>query len=204
MLPPWKGLSKRLPEAWWLRLNPSSILVRMEADGSARMRHILLKIRLHITNLVHIVCMMLLPTVSYMLSGLMIKNKKQGWAVFAAMGLIFLVMLTTVFVSEYKGVPALETLGVHGNMEGKEVRFGISESALFTAATTAATTGTVNNMHESLTPMGGFVPLAEMMLNNVFGGKGVGLLKRFIVSDSIDLYLRSDGRTYARIPGQEN
>ncbi len=68
------------------------------------------------------------------------------------------------------------TMGVHGNMEGKEVRFGISESALFTAATTAATTGTVNNMHESLTPMGGFVPLAEMMLNNVFGGKGVGFL----------------------------
>ncbi|WP_307555474.1 potassium-transporting ATPase subunit KdpA [Paenibacillus sp. V4I5] len=129
-----------------------------------------------LTNMVHIVCMMLLPTALVYAFGLMIKNKKQGWAVFAAMGLIFLVMLTTVFVSEYKGVPALDTLGVHGNMEGKEVRFGISESALFTAATTAATTGTVNNMHESLTPMGGFVPLAEMMLNNVFGGKGVGLL----------------------------
>jgi K+-transporting ATPase ATPase A chain len=61
-------------------------------------------------------------------------------------------------------------------MEGKEVRFGLSGSALFTAATTAATTGSVNNMHESLTPMGGFVALAQMMLNNVFGGKGVGLL----------------------------
>lgn len=129
-----------------------------------------------LTNLVHIVCMMLLPTALVYAFGLMIKNKKQGWAVFAAMGIIFLAMLATVFVAEYRGVPALDALGVHGNMEGKEVRFGLSESALFTAATTAATTGTVNNMHESLTPMGGFVALAEMMLNNVFGGKGVGLL----------------------------
>jgi K+-transporting ATPase ATPase A chain len=129
-----------------------------------------------LTNLVHTICMMLLPTALVYAFGLMIKNKKQGWAVFAAMGIIFLVMLTTVFVSEYRGVPALDAMGVHGNMEGKEVRFGLSESALFTAATTAATTGTVNNMHESLTPMGGFVALSEMMLNNVFGGKGVGLL----------------------------
>lgn len=129
-----------------------------------------------LTNLVHIVCMMLLPTALVYAFGLMIRNKKQGWALFAAMGLIFLVMLSVVFVSEYRGVPALDAMGVHTNMEGKEVRFGPSESALFTAATTAATTGTVNNMHESLTPMGGFVALSQMMLNNVFGGKGVGLL----------------------------
>lgn len=129
-----------------------------------------------LTNLVHIVCMMLLPTALVYAFGLMIRNKKQGWAVFAAMGFIFLVMLTTVFVSEYRGVSAMDSMGVHGNMEGKEVRFGLSESSLFTAVTTAATTGSVNNMHESLTPMGGFVALAEMMLNNVFGGKGVGLL----------------------------
>ncbi|WP_410515256.1 potassium-transporting ATPase subunit KdpA [Paenibacillus sp. BR2-3] len=129
-----------------------------------------------LTNLVYILSMMLLPTSLVYAFGLMIKNKKQGWAVFTAMGLIFMVMLATVFMSEYRGVPALDAMGVHGNMEGKEVRFGLSGSALFTAATTAATTGSVNNMHESLTPMGGFVPLAEMMLNNVFGGKGVGLL----------------------------
>lgn len=129
-----------------------------------------------LTNLVHIVCMMLLPTALVYAFGLMIKNKKQGWVVFAAMGCIFLVMLATVFVSEYRGVPAIDAMGVHGNMEGKEVRFGVSESSLFTAVTTAATTGSVNTMHESLTPMGGFVALAEMMLNNVFGGKGVGLL----------------------------
>ncbi|NQX60350.1 potassium-transporting ATPase subunit KdpA [Paenibacillus qinlingensis] len=129
-----------------------------------------------VANLIHIICMMLLPTSLVYAFGLMIKNKKQGWTIFAAMGIIFVVMVATVFYAEYKGVPAVDALGVHGNMEGKEVRFGPSESALFTAVTTAATTGSVNNMHESLTPLGSIVPFAEMMLNNVFGGKGVGLL----------------------------
>lgn len=128
------------------------------------------------TNMIHIICMMLLPTSLVYAFGLMIKNKKQGWTVFAAMGIIFLVMLSTVFYAEYKGIAAVDALGVHGNMEGKEVRFGLSETALFTTVTTAATTGSVNAMHESLTPLGSIVPFAEMMLNNVFGGKGVGLL----------------------------
>lgn len=129
-----------------------------------------------LANVIHILCMLLLPTSLVYAFGLLIKNKKQGWAVFAAMGFIFLVMLTTVFVSESRGVTSLQDLGIAGNMEGKEVRMGIAQSALFTTVTTAATTGSVNNMHESLTPLGGLVPLAEMMLNNVFGGKGVGLL----------------------------
>jgi K+-transporting ATPase ATPase A chain len=129
-----------------------------------------------LTNLLHILFMLLLPTSLVYAFGVMIKNKRQGWSVFAAMSIIFLVMLGTVFFQEYKGTPALNAMGIHGNMEGKEVRFGLSESALFTTVTTAATTGSVNNMHDSLTPLGGFVPLAEMMLNNVFGGKGVGLL----------------------------
>ncbi|WP_213618921.1 potassium-transporting ATPase subunit KdpA [Paenibacillus sp. J22TS3] len=129
-----------------------------------------------LSNVVHMVCMMLLPTALVYAFGLWVKDKRQGWALFTAMGLIFLVMLATVLYSEYRGVPAVQAVGVQGNMEGKEVRLGASESALFTTVTTAATTGSVNNMHESLTPLGGFVPLAQMMLNNVFGGKGVGLL----------------------------
>lgn len=129
-----------------------------------------------LTNLIHIVCMLLLPTALVYAFGIMVQNKRQGWTVFAAMGIMFLTFLAVVFIAEYNGTPALQALGIHGNMEGKEVRFGISESALFTAVTTAATTGSVNNMHDSLTPIGGLVPLAEMMLNNVFGGKGVGLL----------------------------
>ncbi|MFE4046774.1 potassium-transporting ATPase subunit KdpA [Priestia sp. YIM B13490] len=129
-----------------------------------------------LTNFIHILCMMLLPTALVYAFGIMIKNKRQGWTVFATMGIMFITFLTVVFIAEYNGTPTLNALGVHGNMEGKEVRFGISESALFTAVTTAATTGSVNNMHDSLTPIGGLVPLAQMMLNNVFGGKGVGLL----------------------------
>ncbi len=129
-----------------------------------------------LSNLVHILCMMLLPTSLVYAFGIMVKNKKQGWSVFAAMGFIFITLLTVVFVAEYNGTPALHALGLNGNMEGKEVRFGLSESSLFAAVTTAATTGSVNAMHDSFTPIGGLVPLLQMMLNNVFGGKGVGLL----------------------------
>ena len=67
-----------------------------------------------------------------------------------------------------------------GNMEGKEVRFGVAQSSLFTTVTTSFTTGTVNNMHDSLTPLGGLVPLLHMMLNCVFGGKGVGLMNMVV------------------------
>ncbi|NME98381.1 potassium-transporting ATPase subunit KdpA [Aneurinibacillus aneurinilyticus] len=129
-----------------------------------------------LTNLVHILCMMFIPTALVYAFGIMLKNKQQGWTLFATMAAIFLIMLSTVFLAEYKGTPALQALGISGNMEGKEVRFGYSESALFTTVTTAATTGSVNNMHDSLTPIGGLVPLAQMMLNNVFGGDGVGLM----------------------------
>ncbi|GJM73752.1 hypothetical protein HMSSN036_59680 [Paenibacillus macerans] len=92
---------------------------------------------------------------------------------------LFLVFLTVVYTAEKSGNPVINALGIdasQGSMEGKEVRFGIAQSALFTTVTTAATTGTVNNMHDTLTPFGGLVPLAEMMLNVVFGGKGVGLV----------------------------
>lgn len=129
-----------------------------------------------LTNFVHILSMMLLPTALVYAFGVMVKNKKQGFTIFATMSMMFIVFLSVVFIAEYNGTPALNHLGIDGNMEGKEVRFGISESALFTAVTTAATTGSVNNMHDSLTPIGGLVPLAQMMLNNIFGGKGVGLL----------------------------
>ena len=103
----------------------------------------------------------------------------QGRTIFAAMAVLFLVGLTICFVSEKAGNPILGDLGVDqsmGSMEGKEVRFGIDQSALFTTVTTSFTTGTVNNMHDTLTPLGGMVPLLHMMLNCVFGGKGVGLM----------------------------
>jgi K+-transporting ATPase ATPase A chain len=132
-----------------------------------------------LTNLIEILCMMLLPTSLVYSFGLMLKNKKQAWAIFAAMAILFLLVLPVCFMAESAGNPALANAGLSqsmGNMEGKEVRFGIAESSLFTDVTTAFTTGSVNNMHDSLTPLGGLVPLWNMMLNVVFGGKGVGFM----------------------------
>ncbi|MHC1683927.1 MAG: potassium-transporting ATPase subunit KdpA [Clostridiaceae bacterium] len=132
-----------------------------------------------LTNLIEILSMMLLPGSLVYTFGLMLKNKKQGWVIFGAMALLLLIALPVCYLAEKAGNPALASTGlsqVMGNMEGKEVRFGISQSSLFTTITTAFTTGTVNNMHDSLTPLGGMVALWNMMLNVVFGGKGVGFM----------------------------
>ncbi len=104
---------------------------------------------------------------------------REGRTIFAAMGIIFLIGLGVCYWAETQGNPALEEIGLSqsmGSMEGKEVRFGIAQSAMFTTTTTSFTTGTVNNMHDTLTPLGGMIPLLYMMLNVVFGGKGVGLM----------------------------
>ena len=104
---------------------------------------------------------------------------REGRTIFAAMGIIFVIGLGICFWAESQGNPAIADAGLSqsmGSMEGKEVRFGIAQSAMFTTATTSFTTGTVNNMHDTLTPLGGMIPLLHMMLNVVFGGKGVGLM----------------------------
>ncbi len=143
-----------------------------------------------ITNLCELYSMMLLPGACVIAFGNMIADRRkkdgkkiffgrQGRTVFAAMAIIFLIGLTVCYRAELAGNPVLESVGLsqsHGSYEGKEVRFGIAQSALFTTTTTSFTTGTVNNMHDSLTPLGGLVPLLHMMLNCVFGGKGVGLM----------------------------
>lgn len=108
---------------------------------------------------------------------------KEGRTIFIAMGIIFLIGLTVCFFAESAGNPALEKAGLSqtmGSMEGKETRFGVAQSALFTTVTTAFTTGTVNNMHDTLTPLGGMVPMLNMMINTVFGGIGVGLMNMLL------------------------
>ena len=108
---------------------------------------------------------------------------KEGRSIFLAMGILFLVGLSLCYWAEQQGNPALAEIGLSqsaGSMEGKEVRFGIAQSALFTTVSTSFTTGTVNNMHDTLTPLGGMVPLLHMMLNCVFGGKGVGLMNMIL------------------------
>ena len=156
-----------------------------------------------LTNLIELWSMMLLPGACVVTFGRMVHDRrtepgtgstvpqpvrhsltarffgKEGRSIFAAMGILFLIGLTVCFWAESQGNPLLSELGLSqsmGSMEGKEVRFGTAQSSLFTAVTASFTTGSVNNMHDTLTPLGGMVPLLHMMLNVVFGGKGVGLM----------------------------
>jgi K+-transporting ATPase ATPase A chain len=117
--------------------------------------------------------------------GQMTGSPKHGWAVWAAMAFLFLAGVTTAYWAEARGNPILTTAGAGqtttaespgGNMEGKEVRFGIANSALFATVTTDASCGAVNSMHDSFTPLGGLVPLVNIMLGEViFGGVGAGM-----------------------------
>ncbi|HZB92997.1 MAG TPA: potassium-transporting ATPase subunit KdpA [Stellaceae bacterium] len=117
--------------------------------------------------------------------GRMVKDERQGWAIFAAMGVLFLAGVTTVYWAESHGNPAFAAFHVDsatsalqagGNMEGKEVRFGIADSALFATATTDASCGAVNSMFDSFMPLGGMIPLINIQLGEViFGGVGSGL-----------------------------
>jgi potassium-transporting ATPase potassium-binding subunit len=110
-------------------------------------------------------------------------SQRHGWAVFAAMAVLFLAGVTTAYWAEAKGNPLLHGVDQHvsttqpgGNMEGKEVRFGMANSALFATVTTDASCGAVNSMHDSFTPLGGMVPLVNIMLGElVFGGVGAGM-----------------------------
>lgn len=154
-----------------------------------------------LSNLIELYSMMLLPGACVITFGKMVRDRKaqaalendaavksslttkffgrEGRSIFLAMGILFVIGLSVCFWAESQGNPALANVGLTqsmGSMEGKEVRFGIAQSAMFTTTTTSFTTGTVNNMHDTLTPLGGMIPMLHMMLNVVFGGKGVGLM----------------------------
>ena len=111
--------------------------------------------------------------------GRMVRDERQGWAVFSAMALLFVVGAGILYWSESHANPAFAALGIDpslGNMEGKEVRFGIAQTAIFSTATTDASCGAVDAMHESFLPLGGAVPLVNIMLGEIiFGGVGSGL-----------------------------
>lgn len=152
-----------------------------------------------ISNLIELYSMMIMPGACVITFGKMVRDRKaqavqengvksgltvkffgrEGRSIFLAMSIIFIIGLTVCLWAESQGNPALANIGLTqsmGNMEGKEVRFGIIQSAMFTTTTTSFTTGTVNNMHDTLTPLGGMIPMLHMLLNVVFGGKGVGLM----------------------------
>jgi K+-transporting ATPase ATPase A chain len=138
-----------------------------------------------LANLVQMVLIFLIPAGLTYTFGVMVKDRRQGWAIFAACAAMFLVGVFVLYWSEQKGNPALEKLGIEshatatqpgGNMEGKETRFGIAASALFATVTTDASCGAVNGMHDSFTPLGGLVPLFNIQTGEViFGGVGAGL-----------------------------
>ncbi len=109
--------------------------------------------------------------------GRMVGNERQGWAILAAMGVLFIAGVVACYAAEAAGTPLLDALGLFGgNMEGKEVRFGIVASALFAVVTTAASCGAVNAMHDSFTALGGMIPLINMQLGEIIiGGVGAGL-----------------------------
>jgi K+-transporting ATPase ATPase A chain len=130
-----------------------------------------------LANFLQIVLIFLIPAGLTYTFGKMVKDTRQGWALLAAMTILFLAGVFVVYPAEQAGNPVLTRLGVAGgNMEGKEVRFGIANSALFTVVTTDASCGAVNNVHDSLTPLGGLVPMVNIELGEVvFGGVGSGL-----------------------------
>lgn len=129
------------------------------------------------TNYIEMMCMMIIPGATIIGFGMAAKNKKQGWFIFLPIFTLFLFSFFMLYYFEKQGVPIFSKYGLNGiNMEGKEMRFGFIASILFTDITTSFTTGSVNNMHDSLTPIGGMIPLWNMMLNCIFGGKGVGFM----------------------------
>ena len=138
-----------------------------------------------LSNFLEVLAILLIGAALCHTFGRMVGDKRQGWALLAAMTIVFVVLLAVCAGAEQAGNPALSKLGVDqtasavqpgGNMEGKETRFGVVNSALWATATTAASNGSVNSMHDSFTPLGGLVPMWLMQLGEViFGGVGSGL-----------------------------
>ncbi len=135
------------------------------------------------TNFLEMFSIFIIPAALTVTLGRMTGSPGHGWAVFACMSILFIAGFTTLYWAESQPHPMLHGVDQHvstlqsgGNMEGKEVRFGVSQSALFAAVTTDASCGAVNSMHDSFTPLGGMIPLVNIMLGEiVFGGVGAGL-----------------------------
>jgi len=143
-----------------------------------------------LSNLLEMLAILIIPAALTHTFGRMVGDTRQGWAVLAAMVILFVSLLTIAAWNEQRGNPQLPALGIDqvasasqagGNMEGKETRFGIAASTLFATVTTATSCGATNSTHDSFTPLGGFVPLFQMQLGEVvFGGVGTGLYSMLI------------------------
>ncbi len=137
-----------------------------------------------LTNFIEMLAIFCIPAAMTYTYGRMARDQRQGWVLFAAMALIFVVGVSVAYYSEAQGNPVMRSMAVNqgaGNWEGKEMRFGIANSALFATVTTATSCGAVNSMHDSFTALGGLVPLANIQLGElIFGGVGAGLYAMLI------------------------
>jgi potassium-transporting ATPase potassium-binding subunit len=137
----------------------------------------------YFTNAVESIAILLIPVALVFALGFYIKRKKLSHIIFAVMTFLFILFCSINIYFETKGNPAIDRLGIAqttGSMEGKEVRIGAAATAYWSVATTSTSNGSVNGMHDSLTPMSGAVLLLDMMINALYGGVGVGLLNYFI------------------------
>jgi potassium-transporting ATPase potassium-binding subunit len=132
-----------------------------------------------LSNFIQMVAILAIPAAQTYMYGLMARDRKQGWTLFGAMAVIFFLGVTTAYYFESRGNAVMQGMNVEetaGNMEGKEVRYGVASSVTWATATTAASNGSVNSMHDSYTALGGLVPLVNIQLGEViFGGVGAGM-----------------------------
>jgi K+-transporting ATPase ATPase A chain len=130
-----------------------------------------------LADFVELLLILAIPAALTSVYGRMVGNRRQGWAIYSAMLILFVIGVVAVAIAETHGTPAMDAAGIHGvNMEGKEQRFGVASTALWTVVTTVASCGAVNGAMESLTGIGGLVPMANMQTGEViFGGVGSGL-----------------------------
>jgi K+-transporting ATPase ATPase A chain len=143
-----------------------------------------------LSNFVELLAVLLIPASLTATYGRMVGSRRQGWAILSGMAILFVIGVAVVYAAEQHGTPAQHLAGINtshfsgstgGNLEGKEQRFGIADSALFTAVTTATSTGAVNSAFESLTGLGGAVPFANLSMSEVvFGGVGTGLYSMLV------------------------
>jgi potassium-transporting ATPase potassium-binding subunit len=167
-----------------------------------------------LTNLIELIAIFAIGAALTHTFGQMAGDRRQGWALFGAMAILFLVGAGSAIWAEQRGNPQFARLAIDqrasttqsgGNMEGKEVRFGIVNSGLWATVTTDTSCGAVNSMHDSYTPLGGLVPIVNMQIGEIiFGGVGFRALRYAGDGGPVGVYRRAHGRPNSRVPGQED
>jgi K+-transporting ATPase ATPase A chain len=183
---PWKAPSRSSRSARWPARKRSSSSAPTAAASSTPIRRIPFENPNAWTNVMQIWSLLLIPVASVLAFGRAVGDARQGRAILVTMGVFLCVGVAVVYWSETSGNPLLTALGVDpvgGNLEGKEIRFGQALSALFTVGTTGTGTGAVITMHDSLTPLGGLVPMFNILAGCIWpGGVGAGLYGFLVVA----------------------